>query len=509
MSINRRAFLKLAAISAAAPFVARLPSPRQLLARQDGAPPNIILLLFDALSARNLSLYGYPRRTTPNLERFASRALVYHRHYSAGNFTTPSTASLFTSVYPWTHRAFSLSGLVIPQVAPNNLFRLLGSTRHRAVFTQNLYADMLLFQHEAQIDRHQAIDSFALSGRTLYNHLFPRDAIAGLKSYDLFLFKRESAHGSLLLSLLNDLEMQGSLNTAADRMKDTYPQGLPRLANTDVFFSFDQLMEGVKGFLSSLPEPFFTYIHLIPPHAPYQPSSEFIGLFKDGWQPAETKRHPLAPRLTQQRMNEQRQAYDEYIANLDAELGKLLTYLETSGLLERSVLILTSDHGEAFERGVVGHSTPLILEAGINIPLVISLPGNRTRQDIHSLTSTVDLLPTLATLAAQPVPDWAQGIPLPGIGPAAAADRSVFVVEAKRNPAFQPLTKATAGMLRGDYKLVHYLGYRYGRDFYEFFDLKNDPAELHDQFDTHPLARQMQRELDQAMLTADAPFRRG
>ena len=56
---------------------------------------------------------------------FAARATVYHNHHSAGNFTTPSTASLFTSTYPWTHRAINLSSLISPAVRPQNLFRLL------------------------------------------------------------------------------------------------------------------------------------------------------------------------------------------------------------------------------------------------------------------------------------------------------------------------------------------------------------------------------------------------
>ena len=56
--------------------------------------PNILVLVFDALSAKDVSLYGFPRQTTPNLERAANQATVYHRHYSAGNFTTPGTASL-------------------------------------------------------------------------------------------------------------------------------------------------------------------------------------------------------------------------------------------------------------------------------------------------------------------------------------------------------------------------------------------------------------------------------
>ena len=508
MLINRRAFLKLAALGSLAPLFKFFPSRREIASSAD-PKPNIILILFDALSAKNLSLYGYPRRTTPNIERFASRGVVYHNHYSAGNFTTPSTASLFTGVYPWSHRAFSLSGLITPNLLPNNLFRLLGNSYHQAVFTQNLYADMLLYQFEEFLSRHQPMDSYAIAGHTLFNHLFPRDAIAGLKSYDLFLFKREAAHGSLLLSLLNDLELLYGKHKATKQLTSIYPEGLPRLANTDVYFSFDQVITGVMDLLSGLPQPFFTYIHLIPPHAPYQPTRDFLGMFKDGWKPMEKKRHPLAPRLSQERMNDQRRIYDEYVANADAEFGRLIDHLEKTGLLERSFVILTSDHGEAFERGVVGHSTPLMLEPGVRIPLVISPPGGREREDLYSLTSTVDLLPTLTSLASQPIPDWPQGRILPGFGGEDAQPRAIYIVEAKRNPSYRPLTKATVCMIKGQRKLVHYLGYRYGRDDYEFYDLENDPEEMNDQYAFHPAAREMQIELDLALLEADKSFSGG
>jgi len=63
--------------------------------------PNVLVIVFDTLSAAHTSVDGYPRRTTPHLERFAERATVYHRHHSAGNFANPGTASLLTGAYPW------------------------------------------------------------------------------------------------------------------------------------------------------------------------------------------------------------------------------------------------------------------------------------------------------------------------------------------------------------------------------------------------------------------------
>src|SRR5688572_9117513 len=122
--ISRRSFLKL--VGAAAPTIL-FPSvtswATQNLHQQDGTKPNVIILLFDAMSARNLSVYGYPRPTSTNLERFAEHATVYHSHYSGGNYTIPGTASLLTGTYPWTSRALNYSSGVAPSVAENNIFR--------------------------------------------------------------------------------------------------------------------------------------------------------------------------------------------------------------------------------------------------------------------------------------------------------------------------------------------------------------------------------------------------
>src|SRR5512137_2624998 len=137
-SFNRRDFLKLSALlSAGTALTALQPRIESLQERK----PNIIILLADTMSAENLSLYGYRRHTTPNLERMAERALVYHSHYSGGNYTTPGTASTLTGLYPWSHRAINMGGLVRRPLANLNVFHLLGPEYHRVGFSQNLWAD--------------------------------------------------------------------------------------------------------------------------------------------------------------------------------------------------------------------------------------------------------------------------------------------------------------------------------------------------------------------------------
>ncbi|MFC2053524.1 sulfatase [Chloroflexota bacterium] len=504
--LSRRGFLKLASAFSLMPFLDAMPATGPKRLAQGNDLPNVIIILFDALSAFNLSLYGYPRATSPNLERFAARANVYHAHHSAGNFTTPSTASLFTGTYPWTHRAFTLNSLISAPVTPYNVFRLLEDVYHQAAFTQNIFADTLLYQFESYLYHHQGLDSFSLAGHTFYNHLFNNDAIHGLKSYDQFLFKRAEAHGSLFLSILNDLSIQLPNRIQAQKFNEIHPNGLPRLANTDVYFLFEQIMDGVMGMLDESLVPSFVYLHLLPPHSPYAPTRQFQGMFDDGWTPTPKKRHPLSNRVPDERLNERRQMYDEFIANLDMELGRLLDHMQQIGLLDNSYVIMTSDHGEFFERGVHGHFTRLLFEPVIRVPLLISTPGQSERNDISALTSNVDLLPTLMHIAGLPIPDWSEGQALPGLGGDETPDRSVYVVEAKKNPAYKPLKKATIALLKGQYKLIHYLGYRDYDDEYEFYDLQNDPDELENLYPSHPIARELQVELDQKLQEVNQPF---
>jgi arylsulfatase A-like enzyme len=507
--ITRRDFLKAAATLGLVPFTYRSPFSQLGPYLQGDDLPNIIIFLFDTMSAPHLSVYGYPRETSPNIDKLANRSTVYHNHHSAGNFTTPSTASLFTSTYPWTHRAFSLSGLISPEVVPNNLFQMLHGSYYQAVFSQNVYANMLLYQFEQYLDRHDALDSYTLIGDTFNDYLFSNDAIPALKSTDQFLFKRQEAHGSLFLSILNDLSVSFRREYYLNKLSDLHPYGLPRISNTNVYYLNEEVMDGVIRMLDELPSPSFSYLHFMAPHEPYVPTSEYLGTFDDGWTPIEKKRHRLAPKVSQERLNERRQTYDEYIANIDAELGRALDHLEETGMLDNSYVIVTSDHGELFERGQHGHSTPLVFEPVIRVPLIISAPGQRERKDVHALTSNVDLLPTLLHIAGIPIPDWPEGQVLPGLGGEETPDRSIFVIEAKKNPAQSPLKKATTTLMKGQHKLVYYQGYKRYSGEYEFYDLENDPEEIHNQYPDHPAAKELRAEHDQKLKEVDQPYLQG
>ena len=145
---SRRDFLKLTSVLSGTLALSNL-APK--LSLSGSGLPNVLIFVFDAMSARNLSLYGYPRKTTPNFERFAQRATVFNAHYSAGSFTTPGTASLLTGMYPWTHRALNESGLIAWNIANQNLFRAIGKKYYRLAYSQNMWPNYFFGQFQEDI----------------------------------------------------------------------------------------------------------------------------------------------------------------------------------------------------------------------------------------------------------------------------------------------------------------------------------------------------------------------
>lgn len=504
-SFSRRDFLRLAGSLSLLPFV---PAVDRLAKGyfQAFERPNIIVILFDALSARHLSLHGYPRQTSPNLERFAQRATVYQQHHSAANFTTPSTASLFTGTYPFTHRVFAINGMVTEDIRPYNLLNTLQPAYPEAALVQNMYADLILYQLRENLEVHYGSSAYALAGNTIYDHWFKNDAVAGAKTYDQFLFDTKDDPGSLFSSIPYDIYRQIRKRLTEEAWAAGYPEGLPFLDWSKGTFSLEQVIDGARSLLTSLQAPFFSYVHFMPPHAPYRPSKEYIGLFEDKWKPAKKDAHPLSAKIPQARLNELRREYDEFIVNLDAEFGRLLDHLDASGLMNTSYVILTSDHGELFERGENGHVSPLLYEEIVHIPLLIHAPGQSARQEIRTVTSNVDIYPTLAALSGQPEPASLEGAYLPGLGlPAPTKDRPAWILEASQNSQHAPLTKASMALIRWPYKLFGYWGQTAG-DAYEFYDLENDPEEFENLFDSHPLARDFRLEMEAKRREIDAPY---
>ena len=487
---TRRDFLKVGSLLSGAVAVSRL-APRLAPA---ASRPNVLILVFDAMAAKNLSLYGYRRKTTPNLERFAARATVYHQHYSAGSFTTPGTASILTGLYPWTHRAINESGLIARDLADHNLFRVLGRDYYRLAYSQNMWPNYFFGQFESDIERVLSPAAFSLVDQIIGDKL-PRDLEASHRALDDFMFQDGSPPAALVFGLAERIMLRRAYARAPAQ---DYPRGLPRTGNYPIFFTLREVFDGMQATIEGLRAPSLAYLHTWSPHAPYRPSRHFDTYFADGWRPKPKPDHILGDHSLPNHMNERRQNYDEYIADLDAEFGRLVDFLAAKGILEQSHVVVTSDHGEMFERGVEGHVTPLLYDPVVRVPLLISAPGQSTRRDVNIPTSGVDLLATLAHLSGGDVPAWSEGQILPGLGGPEDPERSIYIMDAKRNTAFSALSFASFALRKGSHKLIYYRGFEdYGnKDKFELYDLENDPEELDDLYSaTSAIAGNLREEL--------------
>jgi arylsulfatase A-like enzyme len=200
----------------------------------------------------------------------------------------------------------------------------------------------------------------------------------------------------------------------------------------------------------------------------------------DGYEAPVKPRHPFRGGKSPEEVDIRRTAYDEYISYVDAEFARLYAALEVAGILENTWLVLTSDHGEIFERGLTGHGHSSLFDPSLRIPLLIFAPGQNARQNVEENTSAVDLMPTLLHLTGQEIPSWAEGRVLPPFGKD-HSPRDIFSLQAIGASHDLPIEKATIMLLRDNLKLVYFYGYRDlggDRQYIELYDIENDPDEL-------------------------------
>lgn len=498
---SRRDIIKLASVLPLAYLAA--PLIRLIEEKGEQKKPNIIILVFDACSAENVSLYGYERETTPNLTRFAEKASVYHNHYSCGTFTVPGTSSLLTGLYPWTHRAMHLGAGITRQHSNHHMFAALRPTHSTLAYGQNRYADLLLSQADKYLDTHLRSGLFNIQNKSIYT-LFKNDARIAFASFEDNIIRYNSGYGAS--AFLGPVYRLGTLYDRlllTDIYQDEYPLGMPD--STELFLLKD-VVDNSIAVLKNLAEPGLVYMHYFPPHHPYHPKTEFLYKFEDGWKPKTKEIHPLSLEKRESKaLLNNRQLYDEYLASWDDEIGRLFEFLENSGLLDNSYVIITSDHGELFERGELGHFSKLIYEPLIHVPLIISQPGQTDRHDYYTNTSNLDLLPTVAHITGNPIPDWVEGEILPGFGGAENKSRSIYVTDAKENSSFAPLTRFSATLTKDRHRLTYYSYSNYQQ--FEFYNLDDDPDEIDNLFPSEPLiAISMKEELLEKLAEKNRPF---
>lgn len=199
-------------------------------------PQNIIVLVFDALSALNMSLYGYSRDTTPHMNQLANRAVIYHNHYSSSNFTSPGTASLLTGTYPWTHRGIELGAEVHISFSKRNMFHLFDDY-YRFSYSHNHYVNTLQNQFEKDIDLYLPKEDLIIGNKIWVPSLFKKDEdIATLSWIRAMGNQQDGFANSLILSTIYQMIQKQK----TEHHQQLFPRGLPEAISGSpaLLFSF-------------------------------------------------------------------------------------------------------------------------------------------------------------------------------------------------------------------------------------------------------------------------------
>ena len=306
--------------------------------------PNILVIVIDSLRADRVDFYETHRDLTPFLDSVAEHGNSFWSAYAQSSWALPSMASLWTSRYPWQHGVNALNS-ALSDTEPG-LAKVL---KQHGYVTGGFSGNSLL----------SANLGFA----------------QGFDRYQVF------AH--------------------PPKASDMLPKTSAEHVNREALAWLDSVRAKSAA-------PAFLYLHYTEPHFPYVPPKVFFD------QILAQRPDPLAERRVVYDMfyihrNRWRQTdaatvavlrdmYDGEVMHIDSGLRKLFSDLKSRGFLDHSIVVITSDHGEAFlEHGSTSHGNTLYDEL-IHVPLLLLISGQSARVDIRQAVSLVDLGPTLLDL---------------------------------------------------------------------------------------------------------------
>jgi arylsulfatase A-like enzyme len=339
--------------------VARLPEP------PSGAG-NVLLIVMDTVRAASLSLYGYSRETTPHLQRWATKGVLFEWALAPAPWTFPSHCSFMTGQW-----ASSLNAGWPPTLDPDYP-TLAGFLTSRGYLTAGFAANTYWCSYESGMDR----------GFVHYED-YPVDPTTILGSTVPGRWIRE-----------NVLNRRGPYGLKWIRAQSRDAEGINRAF-------LDWLSRQGRR------RPFFAFLNYLDAHEPFIPPEDETSRFGLRPQSPSDSRMLLEYRdrdklqFTEHDVELARDSYDDCIAALDRQVGALLDELDRRNVLRDTQVIITSDHGEEFgEHGVFNHGFSLYTPE-LRVPLLIisgEAPPGRTVAEPVSLR---DLPATIADLSAR------------------------------------------------------------------------------------------------------------
>jgi arylsulfatase A-like enzyme len=460
--------------------------------------PNVLLIVIDQLRGDALRCFGHPNAVTPNIDRLAARGVSFLRHHAQGSPCGPSRASLATGMYVMNHRVVTNDAPTAQQLKTLPMFaRELGYEPALVGYTTTVPDP----RHAHANDPRFTTNSIAGGWNIVRDFEEPR----------LHYLAWLSGRGHAVPATYEDL-----FHPAPGEHDATwFPPSPVAAEHTDTAWC----AEGALDYLRiRAHKPWFLHLGFFRPHPPFMPSAPYHQLVNpaDTLPPvraasagAEAAVHPLTSLLldTMQVKSamhwmpglardmsladvaRMRAAYFGLLAEVDHHVGRVMQLLEETGQLDRTLIVLTSDHGEQLgdhhlvaKRGYFPQS--------FHVPCIVSDPrpaADATRgTQVQSFTENVDILPTLMDWLGAPVPRQCNGRSLlPFVRGEPPAD---WRTEAHWEYDFRDLAGGLAherlGIARDDCSLAVLRGEHHAYVHCAalpplLFDLRNDPHWLH------------------------------
>jgi len=439
--------------------------------------PGILVITLDAVAAQDADVCNPASRTMPRLAAFARGATCFARFYTASNFTTATTSTIETGLLPWTHFATQPDSTMSANSRPHSLANVLARAGWRThSITDNLLAS----------PRHRGtwpnFDTAWISRTGL--------AITPLR--DIATLLPDTTLPRLIPACFAFLGSTGGW--ASDPADSPY-------RSEAVYADVDRLLAQERD----VRQPQFVWAHTLPPHAPYlPPPSTRHRLLPAGelerWGDLLPDNIDYAP-AQQALVDKHRLRYRESLMAADIALGDWLDRFKQSGAMDHYIVVISTDHGESFSAGFLGHAGPRLHEALIRGPLVVRLPAQTQGRVVDEPVSQADLAPTLLDLAGVPALPSADGRSIRALLEGKPlAPVPVFAMSMEHQSRFQPLGSGRFAMIDGNDKLV----LRLGSGQAQLFDLAQDPEELHDIADSMPeRTRAMRSVIEGGLLRAE------
>jgi arylsulfatase A-like enzyme len=436
-----------------------------------GSPPQferVVLVTLDTLRADHVSAYGYPRRTTPFLERLAREGVVFENALAAVSQTAPSHATMLTGLVPAVHGLLANGGELDPAASDlAHMFRAAGFETAAFLNVKFLVGVAGGFDKVAVL----AVGKQGGKPQVLHGEHVVQATLRWLQK------ERTNERFFLWVHLYDPHHWKEAMKESTETVGSIWRERDP--------LAFYRLVAELHG---------------LPAFVPGQP-------WELSWTPEAEKFGTFETRTPEEFLHFV-DAYDALVLYADQQVERLYQGLEGLGLPGRTLWIVTSDHGEGLaSHGVAGHGSRIYQEQ-LRVPLIVhasdrSLGPRVTRE----LVGHVDLLPTLAeTIGARiaGAPGLYEGRSLWPLIRGEAPGWTPRPLFAQRRPAEGPEDPDQNEVAALQTRTHKYIRHEPGED--EFFELERDPLELENRIGADsPEKEALRRELEARLET----YRRG